>query len=462
MSNLLRSIDKSCFETFGSQIVRNGACRMISSLCQARILTRLGEKSIGRVAKEFWEILRTSLCRAEEPLHTLAATALQNFIFDSDIFNENILETCLENIAVTKDKHSKRGFGMALGYLPVSILKFSADRIVQGLMKALLINDNSIHNDAEARKNAMHSLTRILQSFRKSIVSDPKNLIVFQSAVNTYVIGMDDYSYDSRGDVGSWIRDASMHGIKLVLDIAKSKNVPLAPTVREELVGFLVLSCLEKIDRLRETAGTILTDILLDSEIVVPNREVLQKLLVGKNINWLNSAEVFPVLSQCLYVPALRNLAITGIVNNIGGLTESLVRSAIDSLSGVLNSLPFKSETGETTTADDIVISIRDVFAASAGNERLVVPMIETLDIYMNMGFLMAVEESSPVKDIFNLLKKEIFKSKNTKKLLLGIKVLTAFASLNDPELNAEYRDIQALALEKLVLYLAHPYPIVI
>lgn len=167
-------------------------------------------------------------------------------------------------------------------------------------------------------------------------------------------------------------------------------------------------------------------------------------------------------MSNLLLVPSLRKLVVTGIAINIGGLTESLVRHATDSFSELLSSLPTNYDDDTViTTPHDIIYAIREVFEANQGVERITIPLMETLDIYLSQGYLVAVTDCVPVKAIFNLLKKEVFKTKNTKKLLVGIKVFAGFASLADPDQPEGFTIVQKLAIEKLVLYLCHPYPIV-
>lgn len=272
---------------------------------------------------------------------------------------------------------------------------------------------------------------------------------------------MKDFSVDSRGDVGSWIRDASAHGLQLCFEIAKSAQLSLDLSLRLEMLSSIILSCLEKIDRIRESAGAILIHLLEDLDITLPYREEIGALLVGKeSLNWLNSAEVIPLMTNLMHIPDFRKPVLTGLVLNIGGLTESLVRHATDSFSDFVTSLPATfSDSFAPTSPGDILEAIRDVFMENVGNDRVSIPLLETLDIYLSLGFISTVtDKAGVVADIFNCVKKEVFKSKNTKKLLVGIKVFTGFASLVDA---IELASVQHLATEKLILYLAHPYPIV-
>ena len=275
---------------------------------------------------------------------------------------------------------------------------------------------------------------------------------------------MKDYSVDSRGDVGSWVRDASAHGLELCFQIGKRSEIHLDKSTRFEMIECILLSCLEKIDRIRESAGAILNRLLQDRAIEISHRNELEGILVGgESLNWLNPAEVIPFMTNLLHIAVFRKAIMTGLVLNIGGLTESLVRHSTESLSSFINSLPNAFNDSSTLTHPrDILETLRDVFQDYAGVDRVSVPLLETLDIYLSLGYLSQVikdlEILEIVNQIFNLTKKEVFKSKNTKKLHVGIKVFTGFASLVD---DIEFAAVQKLATEKLILYLVHPYPIV-
>ena len=283
--------------------------------------------------------------------------------------------------------------------------------------------------------------------------------------IANFLLGMKDYSFDSRGDVGSWVREASMRGIKLIMVIGKNELAKIGMGIRSDMIGFLVLACLEKIDRVRESAGKILNFLLDDEHIAIPERAFLRLAFNSSNtesINWLSSAEVLPVMTKCLHIPSLRDLVMTGIMLNIGGLTESLVRHSTDSFNQFVSDLPSQlSPQMEPTTAQHILESMRNVFAENIGNDRVSIPILETLDLYLSFGFLSGINDGGPVREIFNMVKKEVFKSKNTKKLLVGIKVLTGFGSLSDDEKSDEFQSVQKLSVEKLILYLGHPYPII-
>lgn len=453
---LLSSLDSKLFEGFGSDLIRNGACYFIA--CVAPIfLHMLPEIELNPVLDRWWNIINTTLSRSEEIIVDLAAKALYVFL-DSPavVFNNGMLEKYVENTRFVKDKHLKRGYAIALGSLPNKVLLPNLNAVTDALIDATMLQANVNYNDAEARRNAYLSLIKILDQSCSYVVNEHQ--IIFVKLLSTFLLGMKDYSVDSRGDVGSWIRDASARGIQLCYRLSAYYQLSIEDAIRLEMIDSIILSCFEKIDRIRESAGAILTNLLNDREIELPYRAQLSIIISdASSINWLNSGEVIPLMTRLLHIPVFRKTTLTGLVLNIGGLTESLVRHSTDSFSDFVGRLPFSlDDSFSSTTSNDIVSSLRDVFKDNLGLDRVSIPLLETLDIYLSLGFLSAVSDEQTVAEVFNLVKKEVFKSKNTKKLLVGIKVFTGFASLDTEEFA-----IQRLATEKLVLYLAHPYPII-
>lgn len=106
-------------------------------------------------------------------------------------------------------------------------------------------------------------------------------------------IGLDDYSIDSRGDIGSWVRKASMMYLAVLCPLITRldrKDPSCEPWLSDELIkeicGKLLKQSVERIDKIRTCAGNILIEFLYaksdDGEswlYNIPNREFLQSLL---------------------------------------------------------------------------------------------------------------------------------------------------------------------------------------
>ena len=124
---------------------------------------------------------------------------------------------------------STRGYSLALGYLPAKLLAPTSN-VLDGTLSCLcqISHPNAkvgTEKDAETRRNALLSLSRICESVglmnssrrqnigRVKYVDADIGLSVKQikQVFTAYIGSMDDYNTDQRGDVGSKCRLSLIH-----------------------------------------------------------------------------------------------------------------------------------------------------------------------------------------------------------------------------------------------------------
>lgn len=84
---------------------------------------------------------------------------------------------------------------------------------------------------------------------------------VAQSILSALILGLTDYTTDQRGDVGSWVRMASIRGIVdiviLLFDLAKNLHpldAWLPPTVLQTAIAGILRQAAERLDNVRLVA----------------------------------------------------------------------------------------------------------------------------------------------------------------------------------------------------------------
>src|SRR4051794_33388888 len=106
-------------------------------------------------------------------------------------------------------------------------------------------------------------------------------------------MGLEDYVTDSRGDVGSWVREASMVGLLefspliIKLDSISTSKQWWTNELSIKVFRNLLKQSVERIDRVRTCAGRVLLEILYMKKegekdhwmFEIPGRDVLQKVL---------------------------------------------------------------------------------------------------------------------------------------------------------------------------------------
>jgi hypothetical protein len=110
-------------------------------------------------------------------------------------------------------------------------------------------------------------------------------------------------------------------------------------------VGALLKQLSEKLDVIRNQAGTSLQHILTSNDPYVPfiyGRTHLMNALFlgsGQEINWANPESTFPLVIRAINLDAFFDDILSGIVISVGGLTESVAKHSSKSFLEYLREL---------------------------------------------------------------------------------------------------------------------------
>ncbi|EGF81134.1 hypothetical protein BATDEDRAFT_34748 [Batrachochytrium dendrobatidis JAM81] len=463
-------------ESFGSDLTRTGAAFLMEVLASTDALGSLSKCGIAKfdsVLDTWWTLLDSSIDRSEEQLQENTAKSIC-CLAESVGLSDAWFKAFTQGLDYTAPPARRRGCALVFGFASLTILSLRIESIIQSLAKATQIHQEQVYNDAGTRRNAVHSITAIIQTYGCKLLTDfPAGCL--DLVVSTLLKCTEDYSTDSRGDVGSWVREASVKGISALLPLVASieakiggsaslsKSVIDAAT-RQKMIAAVVLQSVEKIDRVRSTAGVALHALAWEyPELEFPyQKEVRLVIPQDTDIHWLNPREVYPMMVKMMHVEAYRSFVLLGIVTSIGGLTESLVRSASSSLMEFVLQLPVSlNDSMSPLKLEDVLDAFTDLLKSYQRDDRVSIPILEVLDLLLTSRTLTSVHTMQVVA-LYNLTKSEVFKSKNVRKLTVGIKVFAGFAGLTGDHGIDEMPEIAAVqkkALKQLMLYLAHPYP---
>lgn len=186
-----------------------------------------------------------------------------------------------------------------------------------------LWQENLEERDAEARVNAVKGLVSVCETLvsgrentATSLTENDFSLFIFikNEVMTSLFEALDDYSVDNRGDVGSWVREAALHGLEkctyMLCRIGRSACLsrksdgneiesavqPLTDNMFKNnaelflfdenlatnLVGGICKQAVEKMDKLREIAANVLYRILYNQIIYIPYipfREKLEEII---------------------------------------------------------------------------------------------------------------------------------------------------------------------------------------
>lgn len=406
---LVEEIDKRrLYRGRGGEIMRAASCRLVECISLSKIALTVKDQvrmldtvdaCIPHPSEEIQECACSALGQLLSAYFPVGekgpSERLQNRVVDKFIVQ---LRTS-PNVAVT------RGYALALGFLPAKLIAPSVG-VLDNIFVALRETarpDSKVGNegDAETRRNALRSLTKIvktLQSSANSSTSYP--LVTFnerhvKDILEVYFNSMEDYNTDRRGDVGSWCRMAAMKGLSELMTTERPSgdqvdwNVnPSSPT---KVVGEFLKQLGQKLDVVRLDAGKNLRILLQDESLVIHQKQAVLEIL-GLNktdYDWADPKNIFSNLLRVAFLDtettSSRNeivfvrkpyfeKVIAGIVLSSGGLTSATSKEASYALVG------FAKVLTESNNIDILGRSILSLMKKHKTEYRVVVPVLKSLE----------------------------------------------------------------------------------
>ncbi|KAI8512222.1 hypothetical protein Bbelb_088610 [Branchiostoma belcheri] len=353
--------------------------------------------------------------------------------------------------------YARCGFILALGHLPKFMIAGKLKKLLSGLIQATKITPKDI-SMAEARRDAIKSIIRICSTVGIEKGGSPDCVICednINSVFDTFLLAMEDYTTDRRGDVGTWVREAAVVGLAEITSQALQVDAGL---IKKEYCEKTIFSVLhqagEKIDRARVVAGETLLRLLYHDPPVphIPHREELLSLFPEKDketLNWASAAECYPKLMPVLSLKSYTYPVLLGLTVSVGGLTESLVKHSSQSLNGYMLKIS-DNEEGLTAISDTLLTIFNNYLKV----DRVSIPLLKMLDFLLGSGCfeLFTEQDDHPFSlALLDLCKKEIAKSGDPQKLLAAIGVFCQLVQFSGT--------IREKVLFQLLVMLGHKYP---
>lgn len=463
IANIIESLPEKVFSDFGSEVTVQAAVSHITSLAKA------GWPVTDEVLKKWKSIVYDLLSRKDEVGQEIAKHAVEALVEQYGI-DKSEIDIYIDYCHPSKNVHARKGFTLALGVIPYNKIPECLDCAIDSLILSTKIQETKIWNDPETRRNAIISLATICKKLGNSIkrvISKP----VFDKIINAYFMGLEDYSTDQRGDVGSWVREACMNGFSEVcslitlLDLNESDCEPwLSDELSIKIFSNLLKQSVERIDKIRSCAGRILLEFLYmkassgDKEVYLfnlPDREILQSILPkDEEIYWASPPDLYPKMIKLLTLKEYRFNLLVGLVIAAGGINESLVRYSSSTLLDFANKLPITSMPLKDSSLSllDFANELLNIFHQNEKQDRISIPLLEVLDLLFESGTLQKLDSNSfSFIDLFECVKKEFSGTRDIRKLTVCIRVLCGMTSLGGIVRNR--------SLYQLLSLLVHSFP---
>ena len=413
VESMVGNLETALLDGFGSELVHAAIAkhvRLLSSMPFVRCLS-----NSKKTASLWLEVLEKTLRRSTETLQANAALALKKLFSIEHLFDfKQILDRFVQFIRPESQKYARRGFAIAMGSFPVKVTVEFLPLLIDNLIETASLPVNVSENDVECRRNAIQAIISIFQDLLPLKV-DEQIVQCMENAFECFSVASGDYSVDSRGDVGSLIREVSLSGMEAYVHLAMQQEWSISLDKVYLILNAVILGCFEKIDNIRDSAGKIL-DRFIDSNVQFPWQTKLASVIKDRHddFEWMSAKHTIPLLTNLIEIPEITDTVVLGLAINVGGLTESLVNSATSALTYYL---------GRAKDFNLILSSLGKIFVEYQRNDRVSVPLLETVNFLIEAGYLSLDWPEQPTRLIFNSVQKEIMKSRNSFKIRLGIKM---------------------------------------
>lgn len=369
---------------------------------------------------------------------------------------ETVIEKYLHELKSSVET-TRMGYSQAIGAMPGFFIKGKLRSILQGLMKTTEITEKEM-TWAESRREALKALNSICNTVGVDPNGSSSDVICKDNLPEIYdslFIAMRDYTLDSRGDVGAWVREASMTGLHDLTSMVVNKDPSLLSSqISRNIFCCLLQQACEKIDRTRAHAGLIFSKLLYHKPEIpnIPHREELEKIFPKseiEEINWAAPSDTFPRFSQLLGCESYAYNVLLGFTVSVGGITESLVKFSSTSMETYLRKIQKNEQQLHKFT--QVLIQI---FKDYLKKDRVSIPLLKMLDQLLSKGSfdVLATDASNtfPI-DIFELTKKEILRSGDPHKLMASADVFCGLLHFSEAT--------RKKSLTQLLILVCHKYP---
>ncbi|XP_023684982.2 tubulin-specific chaperone D [Paramormyrops kingsleyae] len=462
--------DRQQYRGFGGELMRPAVCTLIEKMSLSRMPFHTDPIISG------WQWLIDDSLKSlhlfssgakqgikESAVSALGALSQEYYQIQPGAADPDMQETLVSQyIAALRSPEvlTRCGCALALGSLPRFMIQTKLQQVLAGLEATSRITQKDL-SFTEARRDAARAIAQVCTTAGVSAQGPPDSFLCPDNIPQVYCALLDcmsDYTTDSRGDVGAWVREAAMTSLmEVTFLVVRADPGLLPPDLCQRMMCCLAQQAAEKIDRYRAHAGTIFLRLLHSREPAVPHIPHQEELLAifpaegAESLNWNAPSQAFPHITQLLRLPRYQYHTLLGLTVSVGGLTESTVRyssqSLFDYLKGIQQDRPALEQFGGT---------LLRIFQDHLRNDRVSIPLLKMLDQMLARGCFdtfTSEDNHSFCMDLLELCKEEMKKSKDIQKLRSSIAVFCGLIQFQG--------EVRKKVLFQLLLLLCYPYPVI-
>ncbi|KAK5856207.1 hypothetical protein PBY51_007816 [Eleginops maclovinus] len=461
--------DRKQYRGFGGQLMRPAVCCLIEKLSLSKIPFKNDPvitgwqwliddtiKNLHLVSSGVKDSIVVSLVSA---LSALCDEYYQAEPDQADLQIQDVLVSQYIDGLKSPQMFTRCGSALALGGLPRFMIGGKVTQILEGLLQMCTVSQKE-GRFTEARRDAVIAISQVCQKAGVCAHDSSDSALCSENVAEVYAVllnCMNDYTRDSRGDVGAWVREAAMTSLMdVTLLVANSAPETLLPDLVKRMMCCLAQQAAEKIDRYRAHAGNVFLCLLHSKEPSVPHIPHMEELMnifpfeTTTSLNWNAPSQAFQYITRLLGLPQYQYHTLLGLTVSVGGITESTVhfssQSLFEYLRGIQENHAALTQFGET---------LLSIFRDNLRNDKVSIPFLKMLNqMLANSCFeIFATQENHQFcVDLLDLCK-EFKKSKDIGKLRVCVSVFCGLIQFQG--------EVRKRVLSQLLILLCHSFPVI-
>ncbi|PPQ80979.1 hypothetical protein CVT25_015132 [Psilocybe cyanescens] len=322
----------------------------------------------------------------------------------------------------------------------------------------------------ETRRSCFVAIPQILTLIAPQLTSLLSS-DVLNTLLDAMLAGLDDYTLDERGDVGSWVRIACIQGLTTISELlfGVGGSIPdfesyFSPQKYHAVATGLLKQGVERLDNVRQTAGVCVVRLLNAPLPLVdgserwrlPALDLLNELFQNPSdqSGWNDGNWLFPRGMRLLEVPQYRKDVLSGIVISIGSKTDSTQKPVANSLVKFAQGLPLVRGPASSYSLLELVADLISHAKSNMTSNAVVVPVFQTFTILLEADVLRQLPSEpsglQSLKTLVHMTTKNIDKLKSVQRIHESMKIFVNVLS---------FEEIRSEKLSLLSDFLTHPFP---
>ncbi|KAF8158379.1 TBCD protein [Crassisporium funariophilum] len=452
----LKRVPESSLTTTRNELVASASCRLIANSITATEIN-LGADTSVPIWRKIIDVGVKHRASSVQEAAADAMAAISNLADSSeDLIKElrgglPILQQSLARIlsVINYDKHP--------------------DTLPQAIAHLLDGAKATSKANIETRRSCFQAMPRIMTLVSPHLIKHMSSDTV-NALVDALLGGLDDYTIDERGDVGSWVRIVCVQGLTSISELLfhLAPSIPdlesyFPPHKYHAIAAGILKQGVERLDNVRQEAGICFMKLLGTSLSIdqgerwrLPGYSMLVELFTSGSdqSGWNDGNWLFPRAFRLLEISEYRKSILSGIVISIGSKTDSIQRPVGNSLVQFAKRLPLApcSTTGYSLL--ELVVDLIGHAKAHMTSNAVVLPVFQTFNLLLEADVLRQLPNEQlgmqSLKTLLHMSSQNVDRMKSVHRIHEAMKIVVNLLTFEQPR-----KEKASL----LCNFLAHPFP---